>query len=68
MESRFLSISVAVNWITAANVIFDRAQLSKAYETAGILFEVFINGSGKVEEVAPEVSSSPACCQFQYKC
>ncbi|KAE9449846.1 hypothetical protein C3L33_18261, partial [Rhododendron williamsianum] len=33
----------------------DRAQLSKAYETAGILFEVFINGSGKVEEVAPEI-------------
>ncbi|KAG5529066.1 hypothetical protein RHGRI_029661 [Rhododendron griersonianum] len=33
----------------------DRAQLSKAYETAGILFEVFVNGSGKVEEVAPEI-------------
>ncbi|KAF7130413.1 hypothetical protein RHSIM_Rhsim10G0135300 [Rhododendron simsii] len=33
----------------------DRAQISKAYETAGILFEVFINGSGKVEEVAPEI-------------
>ncbi|XP_051127343.1 callose synthase 5-like isoform X2 [Andrographis paniculata] len=43
----------------------DRAQLGKAYQTAGVLFEVLcaVNKTEKVEEVAPEIIASASDVQ-----
>jgi hypothetical protein len=41
-----------------------RAQLGKAYQTAGVLFEVLcaVNKNEKVEEINPEVCAHSSLC------